>query len=186
MNLFIISGPSGAGEDSVIKRLDKIFGTNVVVTTTTRQPRSGESDGHPYYFVSQEVFEAGIEKGDYLEWAQHYNRQYYGVTKKELERVQDADGIGIWKIDYKGVQKAKEIFPDIIAIFLMTPDLATLERRIRGRGNVDEKYVQERMAYTKEWLKHTDLYDHTVINKDGALTAAVNEIATIIRSQNDA
>ncbi len=185
MNLFIISGPSGAGEDSVIKKLDKIFGVNVVITTTTRSPRDGESEGNPYYFISSEEFEIGINKGNYLEWAQHYNGQYYGVTKTELTRVQNAGGIGIWKIDYKGVEKAKKLFPEIIAIFLMTPDLATLERRIRGRSNASEQYVQERMAYTKEWLKHIDLYDYTVINSDGALNTAVNEIATIIRSHND-
>ncbi len=178
-NLFIISGPSGAGEDSIIEGLRARMPINVAITTTTRAPREGESDGHPYYFVSREAFRAMINRGELAEWAQHYNDNYYGVTHAELERI-CADGIGIWKIDYKGVVHAKKMFPGIIAIFIMAESLAALEERIRARGNVSEEYVRERMAYSRQWLQHTDLYDYEVINRTGELDEAIDAVAAII------
>jgi len=185
-NLFIISGPSGAGEDSIIDGVRQALpNVHVAVTTTTRAPREGESDGHPYYFISKEAFRAHIAAGDMAEWAQHYNDNYYGVTKAELARVQ-RDGIGIWKIDYKGVAAAKKMFPGIIAIFIMAESLEVLEQRIRSRGDVSEAYIAERMAYTREWLTHTDLYDYTVINETGKLDHAIARVVQIIRAHSTA
>ncbi len=178
--LFIISGPSGAGEDSIIDGLRTTLPSiNVAITTTTRAPREGESNGNPYYFIDKTTFQKHIADGDMAEWAQHYNDNYYGVTKTELARIQK-DGIGIWKIDYKGVEHAKKIFPEIVAIFIMAESLDVLERRIRARGNVTEDYVRERMEYSREWLNHTDIYDYTVINHTGKLDVAIDNVAQII------
>ncbi len=182
-NLFIISGPSGAGEDSIIAGLrEQIPHVHVAITTTTRAPREGESEGNPYYFTDKNTFRAKIDAGAMAEWAQHYNDNYYGVTTDELNRIQ-RDGIGIWKIDYKGVAHAKKMFPGIVAIFIMAEDLATLERRIRSRGNVSEAYVKERMDYSREWLKHTDLYDYKVINATDKLDDAVTQVLDIIKNR---
>ncbi len=180
-NLFIISGPSGAGEDSIIAGLKKhIPHIHVAITTTTRAPRKGESNGNPYYFIDKDTFRAKINAGAMAEWAQHYNNNYYGVTIDELNRIQ-RDGIGIWKIDYKGVIHAKKIFPNIIAIFIMAESLDALEHRIRSRGNVSESYVTERMNYSREWLKHTDIYDYKVINATGKLNDAITNVLRIIK-----
>ncbi len=178
--LFIISGPSGAGEDSVINGLSKKMKIHKAITTTTRAPRDGEVDGVDYYFVSKEQFEKALAENKMAEWAQHYNDNYYGVTREELNRIQQDDAIGIWKIDYKGVIHAKKMFPGIIAIFLMAESLAVLEKRIRERSGVSEDYVAKRMAYTKEWLEHIDIYDYTVINKDGHLQDTIDDVARII------
>lgn len=179
-NIFIISGPSGAGEDSIISGLKEKVALEAIVTTVTRTMREGESNGRPYYFISEEEFKDKIQSDEMAEWAQHYNGNYYGVTKRELDRVSNSGKIGIWKIDYKGVSTAKSLFPDIIAIFIMADSLEILEQRIRSRNDVTEEYVTERMDYTREWLKHTDLYDYSVINKQGALDKAIEEIVTII------
>jgi len=178
--LFIISGPSGAGEDSVIAQLGTRLKIHKAITTTTRAPRQGEVDGVDYYFVDKEHFKQNIAQGKMAEWAQHYNDNYYGVTKDELSRIQEDGAIGIWKIDYKGVIHAKKMFPGVIAIFLMAESLAILEKRIRARAGVDDAYVKERMDYTKQWLEHVDIYDYTVINKEGHLDDAVDDIAKII------
>ena len=179
--IFIISGPSGAGEDSVIDGLSNLFPIERVITTTTRNMRPGESDGNPYHFISKDAFMDGIKAGKFIEFAQQYNGNFYGVTADEFTRVGSSKKIGIWKIEYKGVISVKKRFSDIIAIFLMAENLAVLESRIKNRDNLGESYVKDRMKYTEEWLKYEDIYDFKVINRQGHLDTAVNEIAEIIK-----
>ncbi len=180
-NLFIISGPSGAGEDSIIEGLKSYFPIERVVTTTTRAIRPGEIQGVSYYFTTPEDFEKRIAKGGFIEYAKQYNGNFYGVTKQELDRVAQSGKAGIWKIEYQGVISAKKIFPEIIAIFITVPDFSLLENRIRRRDNANEGYIKERMDYSKEWMKHVDIYDYTVINKEGELDKAVEKVAEIIK-----
>ncbi|MBP9757065.1 MAG: guanylate kinase [Candidatus Pacebacteria bacterium] len=182
-NVVIVSGPSGAGEDSIIGGLSAFTTVNRVVTTSTREMRPGESDGAPYYFISQEEFAKKIENSEMIEWAKQYNDNYYGVTKSELERVNALPGVGTWKIEYQGVMSAKKLFPEILSIFIMADSIEVLAERIRSRGNVTEEFIQDRMEYTKEWLKHTDIYDYTVINHQGKLDEAIREVAGILKKE---
>lgn len=178
--IFIISGPSGAGEDSVIEGLRKYFQIERVVTTTTRKMRPGESQGNPYYFINREGFIKRRDNNEFIEWAEQYNGNLYGVTKEEIERVEKSGKVGIWKIDWKGVITAKKLFPEIPAIFINAP-LNILEKRIRKRDDVTEEYIKERTEYTKEWLKHKDIYDYEVINEDGKLNEAIAQTAEIMK-----
>lgn len=178
-NLFIVSGPSGAGEDSIIEGLKMTMLIERVITTTTREMRPGESEENPYYFTSNDEFVKGVEDGNFVEYAKEYNDNYYGVTKDELKRVQSSDKIGIWKIEYKGVITAKKIFPGIKAILINAP-LETLARRIRMRDDASEEFVKERMRYTEEWLKHTDIYDYIINNTDGNLDKSIDELKSVI------
>lgn len=183
-SLFIISGPSGAGEDSVMKGLKDFFPVERVITTTSRKMRSGESQGNPYYFISQEEFEGGIKKGEFFEYAKHYNDQYYGVTNKEIARVKEIDKVGVWKMDYKGVMTVKKKAPEIKA-FLISAPIKILEQRIRRRGGVSEEAIQERTEYTKEWYKHKDIYDWEVVNEEGKLDETIEKVAGIIKRETD-
>jgi guanylate kinase len=179
--LFIISGPSGSGQDSIIEALRKFLPIERVITTTTREMRPKESQKNPYYFVSRENFLERIRKQDFAEYAQEYNGNYYGVTMQELERVNNSGKIGIWKIEYQGVLKAKELFPGIIAILISAP-LEILEKRIRVRDKgKDEAYTQERLKYTEEFLKHRNIYDFEVINNDGKMEEAIKKVTEIIK-----
>lgn len=178
-NVFIISGPSGAGEDSVIDALTEMLPIERVITTRSRAMRPGESQGHPYYFISESEFKQRIAAGDFIEYAQQYNGQWAGVTRQEIERVARTGKVGIWKIEYQGVMTAKKLFPSIIAILLTAP-LDVLEARIRRRDNPDERMLQERMDYTREWLKHADIYDYQVENEEGQLDATVAKVKAII------
>ena len=183
-NIFIISGPSGAGEDSIIEGLKKYFELERIVNATTRQMREGDINGKTYHFLSKEEFKSQIEAGNFAEYAQHYNGNFYGVTKKELQRVKESGKLGLWKIEYKGVMAVKKIYPEIISIFLNAASLEILEIRIRRRSDVSDKYIAERMAYTKEWLKHLDLYDYEVINEEGKLNEAIEKVAKIIEKHS--
>lgn len=184
-NIFILSGPSGAGEDSIIEGLKKHFPIERIVTTTTRDIRPGESHGISYWFISHEEFVSRREAGEFVEWAEQYNGKLYGVTKEEIERVKNSGKIGTWKIEWKGVVAAKKLFPEIPAIFITVPDLETLERRIRQRDNVSEEYIKERMEYTKEWMQHADIYDYTIVNADGKLDEAIDQAKEIIEKYTD-
>ncbi len=182
-NLFIISGPSGAGEDSIISGIAKTLPIERVITTSTRQMRDGESQGNPYYFISKEEFQTGIDNDNFAEYAKQYNDNYYGVTKTELERVMNSEKIGIWKLEYKGVKSAQKLFPGIVSIMVTVPDLETLNRRIRHRDpNVSEEYLAERMEYSREWMRHTDIYDHVIVNSNGKLNEAIAQVTQIIQS----
>lgn len=182
-NIVIISGPSGAGEDSIIDGLSRYAQINRIITTTTRDMRPGESNGIPYYFISKEEFEKKIEQGEMIEWAKQYNGNLYGVTRTELERVNSLPGIGTWKIEYQGVMSAKKLFPEIRSIFIMADSLEVLAQRIRMRSHVSEDYIRERMEYTQQWLQHEDIYDYKVINRQGHLDEAIKEVADILQKE---
>ncbi|MBU2025230.1 MAG: hypothetical protein ABIC19_00805 [Patescibacteria group bacterium] len=178
-NLFIISGPSGSGQDSIIQGLAKHLAVERVITTTTRKIRPGESQKNPYYFISKKRFKQGIKKGEFLEYALEYNNNYYGVTKREIKRIRSLKKIGIWKIEYKGVQTAKKIFPSIIAILITAP-LKDLKKRIKERDNATPQYLKERMEYTKKFLKNKHLYDYEVINHQNKLDQSIKKVLDII------
>ncbi len=146
--------------------------------------RPGESQGKPYYFLSRQEFEEKIKNDELAEWAEEYNNNLYGVTKKELERVANSGRIGIWKIEYKGVMTVKKKFPEIKSIYIAPPSLEVLRERIRRRNpDVSEEYIRERMNYTKEWIKHENIYDYKVVNEEGRLEETIEKVAEIIKSQ---
>jgi len=179
--LFIISGPSGAGEDSVIKGLKEIMSIEAVVTTTTRPLRVGESQGIPYYFISKEEFVRGVEKGDFYEWAEEDGGNFYGVTKKEIERVMNLDKVGIWKVDYKGVVNIKKILPEIKVVFIDAPE-ESRRQRVKTRDNASDEFVNRRMEYGKGWYEIKHLYDYEVLNEDGKLEDSIKKVANIIEN----
>jgi len=181
-NLFILSGPSGAGEDSIIRELGKKIPIDIVKTTSTRTMRIGESQGNPYYFIDEKNFKKGLEENKFFEWAKQYNDNYYGVTYDEIERVKKSNKIGIWKIEYQGVITVKKLMPQIPAILIYAP-LEQLEGRIRRRDKIrDEKFFQDRMTYSKKFYEHRNIYDYEVNNFDGKLAEAVENIMQIIKN----
>lgn len=162
--------------------LAKLTKVNRVVNTTTRPMREGEVDGKDYYFVSQSEFEAKVAQGELAEWAQEYNDHWYGVTNEELARVENLDGLGLWKMEYKGVRAMREKFPSVTSILIYAP-LDVLESRIRRRDKVTEEHVRTRMEYTQEWYTHLDIYDYVVENKEGMLAETVSEVMDILRKE---
>lgn len=178
-NVFVISGPSGSGQDSIIEALSQEIDVVRVITTTTRKPREGESDGHPYHFVSREKFLS--EKESFVESAESYNQEWYGVTKKDFEAALSCGKIVIWKVDGKGVKRIKELYPNITTFFIEVPE-ETLRKRLQKRDVPSEEYLEARMRYTKEWYKYQQYYDYRIQNKDGKLKEAVNSIKKIIES----
>ncbi len=177
--LFIISGPSGAGEDSVIEGLKKFLSIERVVTTTTRKKRSDVFIEDPYYFISKEEFKKGINNDIFFEYAKEDNNQFYGVTKKEIERVIASDKIGIWKIEYKGVITIKKLMPEVVSILIAISSLEILKQRLFKRGE-NEEFIRRRINYAREWLKYENIYNYKVINYENKLDETIDKVKEII------
>lgn len=180
--IFIISGPSGAGEDSIISELDYFFEFEKVISTTTRQIRPGEDHGKDYYFSTKEDFKRMIEAGEFFEWVVEDDDNYYGTTKKEIERIQKSDKVGIWKTEYKGAIKAKEILPGAISIFIHIP-LELVERRLKKRDNYSQEFIQGRIEYAKGWYENQEKFDYTVNNIEGELDQTIEKVVKIIKNE---
>ncbi len=181
--LFIISGPSGAGEDSIINGVKKKFPIEMIITTSTREIREGESQGNPYYFISKEEFKNGIKNNKFFEWAEQDRGNYYGVTHDEIERIKKIKGFGLWKVDYKGVITLKKISPKIPAILINAP-IEQLENRLRKRDASSDEFIKERLKYAKGWRENRDLFDFEVMNEDGKLEESIEKVAKIIKEYN--
>ncbi|MEA2065003.1 MAG: guanylate kinase [Patescibacteria group bacterium] len=183
-NLFIISGPSGVGEDSVIFGLKKCLDIKKIITTTTRKIRSNETEGKEYYFISKQEFKKGIANNEFFEYAEEDNAQFYGVKNKEIKNAFNSEKIGIWKIDYKGVITAKKLMPQIIAILILPPSLKTLEKRLSKRGETKE-FIKQRIDYAKGWLEYKNIFDYQIINRENRLAETVKKVKKIILNNID-
>lgn len=179
--LFVVYGPSGSGQDSVVEGIARRLPVERVITTTTRGMRRGESQQRPYWFVSRVEFEKAIQSDSLIEWAKTYNDEFYGVTRDEIERVTSSGKIGVWKVDWKGAKSIRTLFPQIPIIFITAP-IESIRQRILRRDNPDDSYFKERMAYIEDLLARPDLvYDYTIENRDGELEKAVDQAEAIIR-----
>lgn len=181
-HIFIIYGPSGSGQDSVIEGVQKKIPLERVVTTVTRPMRPTEKQGHPYYFTTKENFEKKIQAGELLEYLKKYEGDYYGVTKKEVDRVAKSGKVGIWKVDFAGAINLKQRFPEITVIFINAP-LSIIEKRLRKRDHPTEAYLQARLDHIREWLPKS-IYDFKVENTEGHLLETIDTVCSIINSKH--
>lgn len=165
--LIIVSGPSGTGKSTLIRRLmaENAWPLRFSVSATTRPPRAGETDGVHYVFLTREAFQKEIEADGFLEWAQVHGN-LYGTLRREVEPYR-LKGIGvILDIDVQGAAQVRANCPDTLSIFLRTSSLATYEKRLRDRKTEDEASLQKRLDGAKRELARADEYDHHVINDD--------------------
>jgi len=179
--LFILSGPSGAGEDTIIAELKKTIDLERVITTTTRAMRVGESQGNPYYFISHEEFAKKIANDEFFEYAEEDNGNFYGVTKLEIDRARNSGKLTIWKIDYQGVITAKKLIPSIKAILIKAP-FEMLAQRIKKRDNASNEFIQERLKHAQGWIENEAIFDFIVENLDGKLAIAVEQVTNILKN----
>lgn len=178
--LIIISGPSGAGKGTLVDRLvARVPRLWVSVSATTRPPRPGEVDGEDYIFVSPDEFDALIERGELLEWAEvHGNR--YGTLRSVVERKL-ADGVDVvLEIDPQGAFQVKRLMPEAVLVFIVAPSLEELERRIRKRGAETEDQVRTRLETALRELELAGEYDYVVENDDVA--TATDRLVDIVAS----
>ena len=162
-NLFIISGPSGAGKGTICKILSESDDIYLSVSVTTRNKRNDETDGVTYIYDTTENFLERIKNGKMLEWAQ-YQGNFYG-TPKDIVEEKLASGINvILEIEVQGALKVKEQMPEAVMIFVIPPSIEELRKRLIGRGREDEREINRRIAVASSELLKSPLYSHVIIN----------------------
>jgi guanylate kinase len=165
--VLIVSGPSGSGKSTLVQRLLQMPGTMASRSCTTRMRRATEASGKCYDFVTNEEFEAMVSRGEFLEYARVFGRHSYGTPKKWLEESR-AKGLDlVLEIDVQGAAQVKEKLPESVAIFILPPSRAELERRLRSRGQDSDEEIARRLARARAEIEaFGKYYDFCVMNQD--------------------
>lgn len=179
--LIVISGFSGVGKGTVVKKLVEQYGYSLSISATTRDPRPGEQDGVDYHFKTVEEFRNLIDYNGFIEWAQ-YVENYYGTPKKYVEDELDLGHNVILEIEVQGAMRIKEQYPDSVLIFITAPDAASLRDRLRGRGTEDDKVIAKRLKRAYEETDDMPQYDYLIVNDD--IDKCVDDIHTVIQAES--
>ena len=141
--------------------------------------RPGEAEGKPYFFLTREEFEEKIDNGEMIEWAEVYDN-LYGSSKTEVERKRKNNDVVLIKVDPQGARTFKEMIPDAITVFIKPPSLEYLEMRLHKRASDAEDVIQKRMEIAKYELEKLDSWDYVILNDEGKLEEAAQELIAII------
>ena len=175
--VLIVSGPSGSGKSTLVEKILAVPGTLLSVSCTTRSPRKTESDGKWYNFVTEAEFQQMVERGEFLEYAQVFGKNWYGTPRKWLEEAQAKKKDLVLEIDVQGALQVKRKLPGAVAVFVLPPSRAELERRIRARGQDSEDEIQRRLERARQEMLNYSSYDFAIINDD--LQRAGREVQAI-------
>jgi guanylate kinase len=163
---FIVSAPSGAGKTTIVHRLlDMNFKLEFSISATSRPKRGEEINAKDYYFLSAEEFRKRIDNDEFLEWEEVYPDQFYGTLKSEVQRIWDKGNQVIFDVDVIGGLNLKKYFnEDALAMFIMPPNQAVLEERLRMRKTETEEKIQMRIAKAGQEISKAKEFDRVVVN----------------------
>ncbi len=164
--VLIVSGPSGSGKSTLVEKILEVPGTMLSVSCTTRQPRKTETNGKWYNFVSESEFQQMAARGEFLEYAQVFGKNWYGTPRKWLEEASAKRKDLVLEIDVQGALQVKQKVPGAVAVFVLPPSRAELERRIRARGQDSEDEIGRRLERAKQEMLSYSSYDFAIINDD--------------------
>ncbi len=180
--LLAISGPSGVGKGTLVKLLlERDENLTLSISCTTRQPRTGETHGKEYFFLSKEEFAKKIAEQGFLEYDEHFNN-FYGTPKSFVEEQLKTQSV-VLEIDVRGVMQVKERMPDAVSIFIAPPSSEALMERLKGRGTESDEEVSRRIERAEFELSYAKDYDYTVVNDD--LERAYQEIQAVITAERN-
>lgn len=177
--LLVLSGFSGAGKGTIVKKLVSEYDYHISISATTRSPRAGEVDGREYYFKTRDEFQELINHNGLIEWAE-YVGNYYGTPKQFVEEMLAQGKNVILEIEVQGALNVKEQYPEAVLIFVAPPSIPVLRERLIGRGTEDKETIEKRLLRAKEEAKDIKEYEYIVINDE--LDACVKQIHQIIMS----
>jgi guanylate kinase len=178
--VFVITGPSGVGKGTLIKRLlERVPGLELSVSATTRQPREGEEHSRDYHFLSEAEFEDRVAAKDFLEFAT-YSGNHYGTLRSEVDQRLDAGHSVVLEIEVQGATQVRAAKPDSVQIFIAPPDPAVLRERLRGRGTDSAEAIDRRLKTAEQELAQQDDFNHRIVNDD--LDRAADELESIVRT----
>jgi guanylate kinase len=181
--IIIIAAPSGAGKTSITKHLLKTFPDKLAfsVSCATRQPRSYETDGKDYYFISPDEFRQRIENKEFAEWEMVYHGKYYGTLKSELQRIWNENKVPLLDVDVKGGVNVQEQFKNsTLSLFIEPPSLDELRKRLEKRRTETPESLEARISKASYELSFKPKFDKPIIND--ILEKACAEAEEIVRS----
>jgi guanylate kinase len=173
----VVTGPSGVGKGTLIKRLrERLPNFELSISATTRKPRPGEEDGRDYHFLRLEEFEHRLARGEFLEHAM-YAGNMYGTPRSEVERARQAGKDLVLEIEVQGARQVAEALPEATQVFIQPPDEETLRRRLEGRSTDSPEEIERRLARAREELAAASEWKRRVTNDD--LDRATEELVTL-------
>ena len=182
--LIVISGPAGAGKDSVIHKMKELgVPYHFVVTATSREPRPGETHGVDYFFYSKEEFEQMLGNDEFIEHADVYG-QYKGVLRSQVKQALESGKDVLMRLDVQGAATIKEKFPDALLVFITLEDIEELVGRLRDRNTDTEEQLKIRVELARHEYTQIPTFDYIVLNRDGELEEAARTIEAIIKAEH--
>jgi guanylate kinase len=183
-DLFVIAAPSGAGKTTLVRALlERNRDVRFSISYTTRPQRPRERPGFDYFFVSEPEFERMVRAGEFLEHARVFDH-WYGTSKANVEALRAAGHPVLLEIDWQGARQVRLLAPDARTIFIVPPDVAELERRLRGRRTDTEAVIQRRLRDSLSDLTHWQEFDYIIVNDQ--LEVAAREFADIVAGRGAA
>ena len=180
--LIVISGPSGTGKGSIIKKvMERWPAAEFSISMTTRGKREGEEHGVHYYFATREEFEATIEDGGFLVWADVFGN-YYGTPKAPVEKRLAEGADIILDIDIQGAMNVRKAMPGAVLIFILPPSIKELRRRLEHRGTDAQDVIEKRLAKALTEIGTAREYDYVVVNDD--LDVAAEQVLSIVQASH--
>ena len=178
MGVLVVTGPSGVGKGTLIRRLLELRPDyRLSVSATTRTPRPGEEDGRDYHFLTQQEFERRLAAGDFLEHAL-YAGNHYGTLKEEVERE---PGNLVLEIEVEGARQVRQAMPEATQVFIAPPSDETLRERLVGRQTDEPEVIERRLARAKEELAARAEFKRVIVNDDlDRAVAELEELAATI------
>lgn len=182
--LIIVSGPSGSGKDTILKRVfEKMPEIKFSISTITRPMREGEVEGEKYHFVSREFFEEMIKNDLLLEY-NNYVGNYYGTPKAPVDEVVENGGEIIIEVDVNGARNIKKKAENAVSVFIMPPSFEVLKARLSGRGTDSAEVIEQRLHTALEEIAAAAEYDFIIVNDN--LDEAVEDFITVIKADRHA
>lgn len=182
--LVVISGPSGVGKDTIIRKMkERRLPFHFIVTATTRLPRENEINGRDYFFFSKDEFIRMIQQNELLEHSIVYG-DYKGIPKQQVRNALTSGLDVVVRIDVQGAQKVRKIEPNIVSIFIAPESEESLFLRLKTRNSESPESLELRMATAHDELKRKHEFAYCVINRNMAIDNTVDEIVSIIQAEH--